>query len=799
MDSTNELTEHVRRGDREESLQFDRWSGDDVGSHFVFVYENTREKLAVITEFLARGLENGENCLAIYEREFVERLEPALHARGIDVPKAIQDGDLTFKTPAETYLAGEETTPDALGHWLAEFADGTGDAVDRISGGMSWAVDTVSESVLSEYERRSDRIIQNSELTVLCPYDRNSFSDEFLFEIVEHHPMYRTPTGSCVNPFQRDGTTPAQPIDEGLFDEVIDTLEDLSRYSSQTQTIAAVTELAEFIDGTGIDDRREFASCVVDAISTIFFPSHTAIWQYDNDSGQFESTPATNSRFEGLEFRTDALSDQAWDVYANSREVETKSLSAATIPETSDDLPIDEGIFVPLGRHGVLVVVFPRYVSLTDSEIAVVHMLQTKIRTALDTISYDRELQRYDARLEDQTERIETLEEIVSLHQGANHELVRSTSRAELEERVCKQLVESPSIEFAWFGTWDPAETELTPTAASETGEGYLEAVAAAGESQNLEPAITACRNGRSTVTEDAYTDPPFEPWRAQALRRGYRSIASVPVEFKDARYGVLTAYSEDPYAFGSYTRRALENLGKCVGHAISARQKKKALITDRVTELTLRIRDESLPIVALADLLDTRISFDGIVPQSEGHPRTYFTVHDCARADVENAAVQSYGISDLSHVVKRGDGHLFASTVDDTCFFGRLLDFGGVPNALEATGTEAEIAVEIPEGTSASSLLSMLEDRFERVEVQSQETRERKFRARDEFKQEFEEQLSDRQKEVLRTAYYSGFFESPRESTGQDLADQLDVSQPTVTENIRSAEREFLTLLFEG
>ncbi|MFC6793389.1 helix-turn-helix domain-containing protein [Halobaculum halobium] len=43
------------------------------------------------------------------------------------------------------------------------------------------------------------------------------------------------------------------------------------------------------------------------------------------------------------------------------------------------------------------------------------------------------------------------------------------------------------------------------------------------------------------------------------------------------------------------------------------------------------------------------------------------------------------------------------------------------------------------------------------------------------------------------------GFFEWPRESTGQEVADSLDVSQPTVNRHLRASQRKLLTMLLDG
>jgi predicted DNA binding protein len=59
------------------------------------------------------------------------------------------------------------------------------------------------------------------------------------------------------------------------------------------------------------------------------------------------------------------------------------------------------------------------------------------------------------------------------------------------------------------------------------------------------------------------------------------------------------------------------------------------------------------------------------------------------------------------------------------------------------------------------------------------------------------EEELTERQREVLLTAYESGYFQSPRETTGAELAALFDISQPTLTYHLREAQRRLFDTLF--
>ena len=84
-------------------------------------------------------------------------------------------------------------------------------------------------------------------------------------------------------------------------------------------------------------------------------------------------------------------------------------------------------------------------------------------------------------------------------------------------------------------------------------------------------------------------------------------------------------------------------------------------------------------------------------------------------------------------------------------------------------------------------------------AEFVARRERERAVRTRAGLHAELEATLTERQLEVLETAYYAGYFRSPRRSTGSDVAESLGVSQPTVSEQLRVAQRKVLDLLFDG
>ncbi|WP_254547232.1 helix-turn-helix domain-containing protein [Halomarina pelagica] len=53
---------------------------------------------------------------------------------------------------------------------------------------------------------------------------------------------------------------------------------------------------------------------------------------------------------------------------------------------------------------------------------------------------------------------------------------------------------------------------------------------------------------------------------------------------------------------------------------------------------------------------------------------------------------------------------------------------------------------------------------------------------------------LTDRQREALTLAISRGYYESPRQVTAGDLAEELDISQPSLSSLLRRGERQLLT-----
>lgn len=771
-------------------------------SHYTLLYEDEDEQLAAVTQFLREGLRRGEQCIYILGERTEGELACALRSGGIDVAAARETGLLSFRNIGEMYLATEDPTPESLRDDLVALLDERDDEQAlRITGEMMPALDAFSDpSTLSDYERYVDDIIEERAnfVTGLCQYDRQRAPDDFLRNVVTHHPGVQTPRGGCTNVFYEQGCLPeADGRHESPLDRTLRTLDRLSSQSTHRTHLRRLGSLTESVRQLDEVDPSEILDILVDTLADVYMPAVTTVWSYDRTTGSLRpGETLTAATIPDAGDLLEGLSELAWETFTDDA-FRTDAL-ACHLSGDADAVPVDTCLSVSLGEHGVLMSLLPDRVGLSETDEAVLRTATTKARIALDVLSYRDEVRDHADELEERERRIERLERSQSVLRETRRRMIDATSRADLEQTVCERLVDSPLFDHAWIGEYDERTENITANYAAPDGVDWPMTEATA-DGHGAAPSIIAAEEREPVVRDDVYGDPPFEPWQEWALRRGLQSVASVPLLYKESLYGTLTVCSSDPGEFGCEARTELQSLGREVAHAINACETKEALISDEVSELTLRIRDRSLSTIHLASQLDTTVSFEGLVPRAEGQPRVYVTIRDCERSMAESTARRIPAIDELQHVSSRDGGHVFAFTVGDGCFFQALLEHGGVPSEVEASDGEARVKVELPRNASVRSFLSMLEERYREVDIRAQHSRERAFRTRDEFRAAFEQELTDRQREIVRTAYHSGFFEAPRESTGDDIANQLDVSQPTVTEHIRTAERELFTVLFES
>ncbi|MFC4439058.1 MULTISPECIES: bacterio-opsin activator domain-containing protein [Natrialbaceae] len=457
--------------------------------------------------------------------------------------------------------------------------------------------------------------------------------------------------------------------------------------------------------------------------------------------------------------------------------------------------------FVPLGDHGVFVAGSPTVDAFDDVSRELTELLAATAEAALDRVERERTLRERDRELKRRNRQLTRLNQVNEIIREIDAALVRAETRDEIERAVCERLTAAERFAFAWIGTTDAAGDRLESNAHDGTGRGqeYLDSVSFS-LADATEPAARTAATREVTVVPNVVDRLHDEPWRKAALSRDYQSAIGVPLAYDEFTYGVLTVYADRPDAFDETTRAVLAELGETIASAIAAVERKRALLTDSRTRFEFDVNDDSFVFTQLARRADCVLSFDGGVRQHDERISVFVTVDGAPVADVATAAADLVAVEDVRviSVEQAGDGPGGTVLLELTQPFLalQLADHGVVLRRLEATPEAAQLVVDVPSAVNASGSVDLVTNAFTEVELRSKRTVERTS-PRD-LHSELVDRLTERQLEVVQMAYYGGYFESPRERSGEDVAETLDISPAAFYRHIRRVQRSLFVVLFE-
>ncbi|MCW9012683.1 MAG: bacteriohemerythrin [Gammaproteobacteria bacterium] len=136
---------------------------------------------------------------------------------------------------------------------------------------------------------------------------------------------------------------------------------------------------------------------------------------------------------------------------------------------------------------------------------------------------------------------------------------------------VCQYLVDIGGYRFAWIGLAQEGNAKsILPVADAGYEDGYLSTLNLTWSDtvRGQGPAGTAVREKIACVISNTQIDPRFEPWRDDALKRGYNSVCSVPIVIGDSM-GLLSLYSSEHDAFDSEEINLIEDIAEDIGFGI--------------------------------------------------------------------------------------------------------------------------------------------------------------------------------------------------------------------------------------
>ncbi|MFB6143040.1 MAG: PAS domain-containing protein [Halorientalis sp.] len=405
-----------------------------------------------------------------------------------------------------------------------------------------------------------------------------------------------------------------------------------------------------------------------------------------------------------------------------------------------------------------------------------------------------------EQRLRRQRDELETLDRINELVQETIGALVSAASRSEIEATVCERLGGSSLYKFAAIGGRSPGNDYLEARETAGEGADYLEAVSipADPEHEAAGPAAQALSTGDVVVTDDIADDPRFEPQRDAALEHGFRSLAAVPLTSGGVVHGVLGVFADRPDAFSERERQAFRVLGETVGFTISATQDRNLIEADTHVELALRLGGSPF-LAALSERLEATCRLRGVATASTEGTVHYVAVEGGTAADADAvAACDGDRAAEVRHVTTGEEMAVFEVRLRDS-LAGLVRESGAELVEAVAEDGAVDVVVEAPREVDLQALRERLAARHGDVTLVSKQEGDRSPAFDGTACGSLTERLTDRQEAALLAAYFGGYYDWPRESAAEDLADSLGVATPTFTQHLRHAHRKVVGAVLDA
>jgi predicted DNA binding protein len=145
-------------------------------------------------------------------------------------------------------------------------------------------------------------------------------------------------------------------------------------------------------------------------------------------------------------------------------------------------------------------------------------------------------------------------------------------------------------------------------------------------------------------------------------------------------------------------------------------------------------------------------------------------------------------------------DGGLFEFVVSGPCVTTTLADTGAIARSVSAREGVGTVLADVPAHVDVRRVVEEFRDCYPRSDLVGCQDCDEPIPLQSEggVHMTMADRLTDKQLEVLRVAYLSGYFSWPRRSTAEECAEALGIAQPTFSQHIRVAEEKVIGQLFD-
>ncbi len=230
--------------------------------------------------------------------------------------------------------------------------------------------------------------------------------------------------------------------------------------------------------------------------------------------------------------------------------------------------------------------------------------------------------------------------------------VMRAQTEPALLQAACSVLVKEGGYKTASIGyaRYDAEQSIAVAASAGGDADWLASTKPCWSRAQAARPVEIAIRDGKPQVMHDiAHCDVP--EWKDEALARGFRANAALPLMEGDRAFGALSVYADDPAAFDTDELALLGQLADVVSFgvlALRARRERDRGIADQLAQDAMLRSNLEASIQAIASTIEMRDAY------TAGHQRRVAALATAIgrRIGLEETALQGLHLGSIVHDV---------------------------------------------------------------------------------------------------------------------------------------------------
>ncbi|WP_254769495.1 bacterio-opsin activator domain-containing protein [Salinilacihabitans rarus] len=223
-------------------------------------------------------------------------------------------------------------------------------------------------------------------------------------------------------------------------------------------------------------------------------------------------------------------------------------------------------------------------------------------------------------------------------------------------------------------------------------------------------------------------------------------------------------------------------------------KRREERLTSDHVRRLEFRTDRSAVPPSLRVTDGETRIEVDSVVSMPDGSTVQYMGTSDLPASDFVTAVEEVPHYLD-ARLLRSVEGHNRIEAHAESTTVSRVFpSLGGRARAIIITPEEVRFLGDLPGDVEPRLAADGIREFHPEVELVSEELVYSPHLLYDVVS----DALTDHQIAALDSAYFGGYFETPRTSTGDELADRFGVTRQTFNQHLRKAQRTVFKHLFE-